>query len=509
MRPALLALLLVAPTGFMRKTPHHTEEAAARRWKINTHVYAANQALDDAVPDGMVTIAPYGEFPVAASALRAIRAAPAAYRAGVLAPDLFPDMYVGGWFIHSDLSATPEQWTADNWMQYVWNKARGWTDAGERDKVLAFAYGFLTHGAGDVWAHTYVNKKADGAWVTFTGPSRSTAIKHVVLEGYVGAHTPDSKLSLDVWPRFVSNVLIKDPVARQHTRGAQHYQKWLEISDWLEPLIARAKQEMNQNISNDAPYWAKCAMNPVACAKKEQMETWRLDINRGLRAMVDSSESLGEKLMRGEPAEGGAAMSGWMIEWIPKMFGAHAIGEGGAALQQFLNWVGSAYAPISDAIKAETERAFKRRLADYYDLYQAAKDPSLLYGPARFSGRYQRPAQPGHGNPGGRRGFQPADLRTDLQHHHPLQAGPARRGRVERTRAPGRRYQTALPAGREYQRHARDVPLDDPELPVDGGDRRGRHQVRDLRPGKRGGAQENRPLRRPEWIRVLDPPGSP
>ena len=61
MRPALLALLLVAPTGFMRKTPHHTEEAAARRWKINTHVYAANQALDDAVPDGMVTIAPYGE----------------------------------------------------------------------------------------------------------------------------------------------------------------------------------------------------------------------------------------------------------------------------------------------------------------------------------------------------------------------------------------------------------------------------------------------------------------
>ncbi len=407
MRPALLALLLVAPTGFMRKTPHHTEEAAARRWKINTHVYAANQALDDAVPDGTVTIAPYGEFPVAASALRAIRAAPAAYRAGVLAPDLFPDMYVGGWFIHSDLSATPEQWTADNWMQYVWNKARGWTDAGERDKVLAFAYGFLTHGAGDVWAHTYVNKKADGAWVTFTGPSRSTAIKHVVLEGYVGAHTPDSKLSLDVWPRFVSNVLIKDPIARQHTRGAQHYQKWLEISDWLEPLIARAKQEMNQNISNDAPYWAKCAMNPVACAKKEQMETWRLDINRGLRAMVDSSESLGEKLMRGEPAEGGAAMSGWMIEWIPKMFGAHAIGEGGAALQQFLNWVGSAYAPISDAIKAETERAFKRRLADYYDLYQAAKDPSSYMDQLDFPAGTKDQLNQDMGTPGGAGVFNP------------------------------------------------------------------------------------------------------
>lgn len=261
-------------------------------------------------------------------------------------------------------------------MQHVWNKARGWTDAGERDKVLAFAYGFLTHGAGDMWAHTYVNKKADGAWLTFYGPSKSTAIKHIVLEGYVGAHTPNTDLTLDVWPRFVSNVLIKDPAARLHMQGAAHYKTWLAIYDWLEPLIARAKQDMNKNIDNDAPYWAKCGLHPIACAKKEQMETWRLDINRGLRALVDSSESLGENLMAGATGAGGAAMSGWMIEWIPKMFGAHAIGEGGAALQQFLNWVGGAFAPISEAIKGETERVFKQHFSEYYDLYQAAKDPS-------------------------------------------------------------------------------------------------------------------------------------
>ncbi len=412
MRPALLALLLVAPTGFMPKTPHHTEEAAARRWKINTHLYAANQALADATNDGMVTIAPFGEFPVAAAALRALRAAPAAYRAGVLAPDLFPDMYVGGWFIHSDLSGTSERWTADDWMRHVWNKARGWTDAGERDRVLAFAYGFLTHGAGDIWAHTYVNKKADGAWVTFYGQSRSTSIKHVVLEGYVGAHTPKSDLSLDVWPRFVSNVLIKDPEARRHAQGAQHYQQWLKIYDWLEPQIARAKQEMNKNINNDAPYWAKCAANPVACAKKEQMETWRLDINRGFRAMVDSSESLGEKLMHGEPGEGAGAMTGWMVEWIPKMFGAHAIGEGAAALQQFLSWVGDAVPPISENIKAETERFFKKRLADYYDLYVAAKDPSsymdqLDFPPGTKALLNQEMGIPGGTGPFNARTFEP------------------------------------------------------------------------------------------------------
>ncbi len=370
----LLAALILVPSAAPAHWPTHHPRAAARRWKINTHLFAANKALADAINDGMVTIAPYGEFPVAASALQALRAAPSAYRAGVLAPDLFPDMYVGGWFIHSDHS--PGHWTADKWMQHVWNKARGWSDAGERNKVLAFAYGFLTHGAGDMWAHTYVNKKADGAWFTFYGASKSTAIKHVVLEGYVGAHTPGTDMTLDVWPRFVSNVLIKDPAARQHMQGAAHYKTWLAIYDWLEPLIARAKQDMNKNISNDAPYWAKCALHPVACAKKEQMETWRLDINRGFRALVDSSESLGENLMAGETGAGRAAMTGWMVEWIPKMFGAHAIGEGGAALQQFLNWVGGAFAPISEAIKAETERVFKQHFSEYYDLYQAAKDPS-------------------------------------------------------------------------------------------------------------------------------------
>ena len=346
---------------------------AAKRWKINTHLFAANKALADAVTDGKVTIPPYGEFPIAASALRALRAEPAAYRAGVLAPDLFPDMYVGGWVLHSD---TPKEWNADQWMRHVWTTARGWQDAGERDKVLAFAYGYLTHGAGDMFAHTYVNQKADGAWVTFTGPSRSTAVKHVVLEGYVGAHTPSTDLTMDVWPRFVANLLIKDARARQHMPVARHYQRWLEIYDWLGPQIEKAKKQMNNNINDDAPYWMKCTANPVACAKKEQMESWRLDINRGFRALVDSSQTLGTELMDGEMGEGIGAMTGWMKEWVPKMFGAHALGEGASELAEFMDWVGDPLAPINEAVMAEVTRFMKEEFPKYYALYQAVKDPA-------------------------------------------------------------------------------------------------------------------------------------
>ncbi|MEO7822411.1 MAG: zinc dependent phospholipase C family protein, partial [Gemmatimonadaceae bacterium] len=279
--------------------------AAARRWKINTHLFAANIALKDAVSDGMVTIPPFGEFPVAAAALSALKAYPATYRAGVLGPDLFPEMYTGGWAIHSDMLET-EKWLADNWMRHVWSRAREWPKQDERDRVMAFAYGFLTHAAGDMFAHTYVSRKADGAWVS--GPDfprpHSTAIKHIVLEGYIGARTPPTDETMDVWPRFVAEVLIKDPAVRQHTRNLKHYQTWLAIYDWLGPQIQKARQQMNNNIRNDAPYWMKCSVNPVSCAKKEQMESWQLDIDRGLRALVDSSQTLGEKMMDGKTTEG-------------------------------------------------------------------------------------------------------------------------------------------------------------------------------------------------------------
>jgi hypothetical protein len=355
------------------RNPIGTFHRPSAVWKINTHLFAANKALADAIHDGMVTIPPFGEIPVAPAALQALRAYPSAYRAGVIGPDLFPDMVFGGWIIHSD---TPNEWTADGWLRQVWSRAWSWPDASERSKALAFAYGFLTHGAGDMWAHSWVNQKADGAWVSFTGKDRSTAIKHVVLEGYVGAHTPKTELSLDVWPGFVSNVLIRDENARRHSDFARYYQKWLDIYDWLDPLIDRARKQMNENIDNDAPYWAKCALHPVACAKKEQMETWQLDIKRGFRAMVDSSQSLGEYLMEGEGLGSSSAMTGWMAEWIPKMFGAHAIGEGAAALNGFLSWVASGVAPISEAIKVETERFFRKYFAEIYDLYVAATDPA-------------------------------------------------------------------------------------------------------------------------------------
>lgn len=371
----LVVLLGVALPGVIAATTSEsTATSAHAAWKINTHLFAANVARADVITDGMVTIPPFGEFPVNPAVVRALREAPAAYRAGVIGPDLFPDMYVGGWLIHSDLSKT-EGWTADDWLRRVWTKALAWPNGNERDKVLAFGYGFLTHGAGDIFAHTWVNEKADGAWVSFTGKDRSTAFKHILLEGFVGEHTPPTDVSIDVWPRFVANELIKDDLVRRHSGIAKHYRTFLSIADGLPKAIARAKSQMNNNVDNDAPYWVKCTINPLPCARKEHAETWLLDINRGFRAIVDSSESLGEMLMDGAPLDGAGAMTGWATEWVPKMFGAHALGEGTAALSEFMQWAGD-LVPISEIIKAEVERFVRDSFPEVWRLYQAAQHPS-------------------------------------------------------------------------------------------------------------------------------------
>ncbi len=371
----LLLLAVLVPLLAAAARPTSRADSAAT-WKINTHLFAANVALADAINDGKVTIPPFGEFALQPDVVQALRAAPAAYRAGVLAPDLFPDMYVGGWVIHSDLSEETDGWMADNWLRHVWTHARGWPNDADRNRVLAFGYGFLTHGAGDIFAHTWVNQRANGAWGNFQNKDRETAIKHILIEGFVGEHTPATDLSLDVWPRFVSNTLIKDAVARRHHKPiATHYQRWLAIADGLPQAIARAKSHMNDNINNDAPYWMKCAVNLEWCARKEHAETWLLDINRGFRALVDSSESLGEMLMDGSTSDGVGAMTGWASEWVPKMFGAHALGEGMAVLNEFMQWAGD-LVPISEMIKAEVERFVRDSMPRIWEIYQAAQKPS-------------------------------------------------------------------------------------------------------------------------------------
>jgi hypothetical protein len=233
--------------------------APARSFEPYTHNFTGDEARADAL-DGSVSILGR-EYPLRPEVLAALRDWPQFYDAGVIGPDIYPDLLYGWSLIHtsdgSDVSACE---TADvppvffpgagcvqsgntgDWLALVLERA--WLaqsdprySPSERSQILAFAYGFLTHAAGDLWAHTFVNDFARQLWpptseVLSDGFALGVALRHKAVEAYLGDATvlydgnpertllPDGDISdvttphraFDAPHRFLYEVLV-DPNA--------------------------------------------------------------------------------------------------------------------------------------------------------------------------------------------------------------------------------------------------------------------------------------------------------
>lgn len=179
-----LALLLTA--GLTAAFP----SSPSAGFKPYTHAVVGQYALNDVVDDGRVTIRGRS-YPVRTKVVEALRQWPTYYRAGTIGPDGFPDLTYGQSVIH------PEK--TGEWLRYAMRSA--WSaqsnpaySAAEKGQILAFAYGFLTHASGDVWAHTLVNDFAKGVFPEakdiLTSPAEAAiAIRHIIVEGYIGDAT--------------------------------------------------------------------------------------------------------------------------------------------------------------------------------------------------------------------------------------------------------------------------------------------------------------------------------
>ena len=149
-RIALLAALMLCALAV---------PGVAQAWKPFTHNYTGSQAYQDAI-DGNVSLGGRS-YTVPPTVRQALADWPTYYNAGVVGPDGFPDLTMGQAEIHPVRTGA--------WLKYILDRA--WAaqsdpsyNADERGQILAFAYGFLTHAAGDVWAHTIVNEFARGVF---------------------------------------------------------------------------------------------------------------------------------------------------------------------------------------------------------------------------------------------------------------------------------------------------------------------------------------------------------
>ncbi len=197
--------------------------APAWAWKPTTHMYLAKQAKDS-IRKGKVSVmvlkdgktSTLGKYEVDPDLERALKKYPQQYYAGVCGPDCYPDLFTGQGLIHPDIAVRLKNKHGgqsakgtDAWLTHLWHEVHSLKKGTERDKARAFLAGYLTHAAGDLFAHTLVNVYAGGA---FSAEDKNW-LRHVVVEGYVGKRTPKysigKDISIDGLRKFIYRTFVK------------------------------------------------------------------------------------------------------------------------------------------------------------------------------------------------------------------------------------------------------------------------------------------------------------
>ena len=213
-------LFLIRRSWFSTRAPHRSglfrlvvltvtaslTAGAASGWNVFTHEFSGSQVQADQA-DGSVTLAGH-DYPVDSRVNSAIVNWPSYYNAGVVGPDGYPDTAYGEVTIHPGNKADIDGKVAYGkpaptgaWLSYLLDHA--WAaqndasySADEKAQILAFTYGFLTHAAGDTWAHTLMNDYSGAVYpaiidVLHSLPAAQMALRHLITEQYIGSTAPN------------------------------------------------------------------------------------------------------------------------------------------------------------------------------------------------------------------------------------------------------------------------------------------------------------------------------
>ena len=305
----------------------------ASAWKPTTHVYFGKQALDDALDDGRVTISrvdyesgqiieEIGTYAVDSDTLSALRTAAPQYRAGILGPDAYPDMLTGQQVIHPSSAETGIAGGSDAWLSYLWDRA----STTNTPEVRAFTVGYLTHAAGDVYGHTFVNNFSGGSFAIAPPHGPANAVKHIVVEGYVDKRVDKRAMDADFFNVSIGGVedfIYKNMI--DASPGTVLDQELLRAggsgTDFSVPRIfsslrASLQQDIDDYYATKADYDRRaddCAPLDFSCSKTfilaekaayvaangiqtTYKEAWRGDIESGLQAWPAVSHEVAKAL---------------------------------------------------------------------------------------------------------------------------------------------------------------------------------------------------------------------
>ena len=300
----LLAAWLMAMVGNLILPSH------ALAWKPTTHVFLGQIALEDALDNGKVTInrvnyrtgailGVIGEYDVDPTILAALQSNPAQYHAGILGPDAYPDILTGQQVIHPSIENTQTPKGTEAWLNHLWQQSNqpGFATL----PIKAFTVGYLTHAAGDMFGHTFINNFTGGEFV-FTPPEGpANAIKHVLLEGYIDKRMDRSNLDPSVFDasigegvdNFIYNSLVD---ARAGTYlGEDLLREGAPGTDFSIPRIfSTIRNQLVQDIAVRRQAAANCSFFDFTCSAvilnltASYEEAWRRRYRRGLARLAGS-----------------------------------------------------------------------------------------------------------------------------------------------------------------------------------------------------------------------------
>ena len=367
--------------------------ASAFAWKPSMHAAIAEMARIDA-QDGFVEIAiepsirkKIGSIPSRISTLRgatatgvvtkrypvdpelleALNTYGAYYRAGTMGPDAYPDILTGQMIIHTDVPTNAPGGT-NPWLQHLWSESLRFSGSrANRLRVRAFTAGYLTHGAGDMFGHSYVNHYAGGDFDT----GSTNFLRHLVLEGYIAKRGPklaETTMSISGIEDFLYKSLVD---ARAGTPLADRLYKGDTVERSLPYVFSKLRDRLAANIDDYERHkddLGRTFSRPLIAYQRE----WLKDIDAGLRAWPALSHEVARRMVlfdstnldeQRKTDEVGALLTNYTNAHLLSMLGApDAVGYAGARMAELQRlWESALYTIVSE----EEIARMKQGLLDY------------------------------------------------------------------------------------------------------------------------------------------------
>jgi|GEM_PF-2188988 len=302
--------------------------ADAYAWKNLTHVNSADLILLELQRsakqnDGKAKVtvhSPYDDkskgysYEIPKEFQDALFAYPAAFRAGSMGPDFYPDMLTGQGYIHPYDSA--KKMGSGEWIPVLCNSVnRLPKDSKERKEALAFTLGFMLHYCGDMFGHDFINQFSGGTYPDLAlaldeagkgntkGKNLNIIFSHMATETYM-----DSKLSWDLYSKndleylsiaapmkFVANTLVYD--GHVNNGHAKIFNKYGSVPAQYTYLI-QVRQRMYA-LANESRESTEVFTSAVV----KYLDAWIEDLDAATFALVESFDRMASRMVMTEPSK--------------------------------------------------------------------------------------------------------------------------------------------------------------------------------------------------------------